>query len=309
MVGASGGFAITTEATPPVTAITLTGTLPAGLTFTDHGDGTATLAGIADPGTGGAYALTFTATNGVGAPVTQAFTLNVQQTASFVSADARAFTVGFADSFLVETDGVPLAALTVSGALPGGVTFTDNGDGTATLAGTADPGTVGTYALTLTATNGVGAPVTQAFTLAVTENTPPTLDAIPDPAAIAEDAALQTVTLSGISAGAGDSQPLAVTAASSDPTVIPGPTVTYTSPGATGTLQYTPVADASGRRGHHGDRDRWRPRQRPGHAGRQRRVLPHLHGHGEPGERSADARRDRRPGADRRGRHASRRSP
>ena len=201
VVGASGGFAITTEATPPVTAITLTGPLPAGLTFTDHGDGTATLAGSADPGTGGAYALTFTATNGVGAPVTQAFTLNVQQTASFLSVDARAFTVGVADSFLVETDGVPLAALTVSGALPGGVTFTDNGDGTATLAGTADPGTVGTYALTLTATNGVGAPVTQAFTLAVTENTPPTLDAIPDPAAIAEDAALQTVTLSGITAG------------------------------------------------------------------------------------------------------------
>ncbi len=219
VVGASGGFAITTEAAPPVTAITLTGTLPAGLTFTDHGDGTATLAGIADPGTGGAIPLTFTASNGVGAPVIQAFTLNVQQTASFLSADARAFTVGVADSFLVETDGVPLAALTVSGGLPGGVTFTDNGDGTATLAGTADPGTVGTYALTLTATNGVGAPVTQAFTLAVTQNTPPTLDAIADPAAIAEDAALQTVNLTGISAGAGDSQPLAVTATSNDPTV------------------------------------------------------------------------------------------
>ena len=246
VVGASEGFAITTEATPPVTAITVTGTLPAGITFTDNGNGTAMLAGIADPGTGGAYPLTFTATNGVGAPVIQAFTLNVQQTASFVSADARAFTVGIADSFLVETDGVPLAALTVSGGLPGGVTFTDNGNGTATIAGTANPGTVGTYALTLTATNGVGAPVTQAFTLAVTENTPPTLDAITDPAAIAEDAVLQTVTLSGISAGAGDSQPLAVTAASSDPTVIPVPTVIYTSPGATGTLQYTPVPNASG---------------------------------------------------------------
>ena len=55
VVGASGGFAITTAAAPPVTAITLTGTLPAGITFTDNGDGTATLAGIADPGTGGAY--------------------------------------------------------------------------------------------------------------------------------------------------------------------------------------------------------------------------------------------------------------
>ena len=246
VIGTAGNFVISTAASPAVTVITLTGALPAGVTFTDLGNGTATLSGPPLPGTGGPYPLLLSATNGVGAPVVQAFTLSVQQTASFVSAAARAFTVGFADSFLVETDGVPLAALTVSGALPGGVTFTDNGDGSATIAGTADPGTVGTYPLTLTATNGIGAPVTQAFTFAVTENTPPTLDAVPDPAAIDEDSALQAVTLSGITAGAGDSQPLAVTVASSDPTVIPVPTVTYTSPGATGTLQYTPVADASG---------------------------------------------------------------
>ena len=43
-----------------------------------------------------------------------------------------------------------------TGALPDGVTFVDNGDGTATLAGTPAAGTGGTYPITITATNGVG---------------------------------------------------------------------------------------------------------------------------------------------------------
>ena len=34
------------------------------------------------------------------------------------------------------TTGFPISALTETGALPTGVTFVDNGDGTATLAGT-----------------------------------------------------------------------------------------------------------------------------------------------------------------------------
>ena len=77
-------------------------------------------------------------------------------------------------------------------------------------------------------------------------NDPPTLDVITDPAAINEDAGLQTVNLSGISAGGGESQALAVTATSATTSVIPNPTVTYTSPNATGSLSYTPVANSSG---------------------------------------------------------------
>ena len=67
------------------------------------------------------------------------------------------------------------------------------------------------------------------------------------PSAILEDAGLQTVNLSGISAGPGESaQPLQVTASSNNTGLIPNPTVTYTSPAATGSLSYTPVANASG---------------------------------------------------------------
>ena len=76
-------------------------------------------------------------------------------------------------------------------------------------------------------------------------NNPPTLDAISDPAAVLEDAAEQTVNLTGIGTG-GETQALQVSASSDNPGLIPDPAVTYTSPDATGSLAYTPVADQSG---------------------------------------------------------------
>ncbi len=63
--------------------------------------------------------------------------------------------------------GNPAAGLSETGALPGGVTLADNGDGTATLSGTPAAGTGGAYPITITATNGVGPDATQAFTLTV----------------------------------------------------------------------------------------------------------------------------------------------
>lgn len=78
-------------------------------------------------------------------------------------------------------------------------------------------------------------------------NDPPTLNAIPNPAALLEDAGMQTVSLSGISTGApNETQTLTVTASSSNTALIPHPTVSYTSPNATGTLTFTPVANARG---------------------------------------------------------------
>ena len=168
-VGAAGTFAITTTATPTVTAITRTGTLPAGVTFTDHGNGTATLAGTPAAATGGTYVQTLTASNGVGTNAVQTFTLTVRQAPAITSTAATTFVVGAAGSFTVTTTGFPTSALTLTGALPGGVTFTDNGDGTATLAGTPGAGTGGTYALSITAANGVGSNAVQSFTLTVNQ--------------------------------------------------------------------------------------------------------------------------------------------
>ena len=74
----------------------------------------------------------------------------------------------------------------------------------------------------------------------------PTLNAIADPAAINEDAGLQSINLAGITAGTGENQPLTVTATSSNPTLIPDPTINYADPSATGSLSYTPAANQFG---------------------------------------------------------------
>jgi Bacterial Ig domain len=95
--------------------------------------------------------------------------------------------------------------------------------------------------------NGGISTLTRTFTVAVTAvNDAPTLNTIGNPAAILEDAGQQTVNLSGIAAGPLETQVLAVTATSSNPALIPNPTVSYTSANATGSLAYTPVANQSG---------------------------------------------------------------
>jgi hypothetical protein len=69
----------------------------------------------------------------------------------------------------VTATGAPTPSVTQTGALPGGLTFVDNGNGTATLSGTPSAGTAGSYPLTITATNGIGTPATQSVTLTVNQ--------------------------------------------------------------------------------------------------------------------------------------------
>jgi hypothetical protein len=139
------------------------------VTFADNSNGTATLSGTPAAGTSGTYNLTFTAANGVGNDATQAFTLTVNEALGFTSANSATFTVGSAGSYTVSTTGFPTSSLTETGALPSGVTFVANSDGTATLSGTPTTGSGGAYNLTFAASNSVGSPATQAFTLTVNE--------------------------------------------------------------------------------------------------------------------------------------------
>jgi hypothetical protein len=164
----AGTFQVTTSGYP-TPSITESGALPTGVTFVDNGNGTGTLAGTPATGTAGSYPITFTPSNGVGSPVVQNFTLTVGQAPAITSGNSTTFTVGTAGTFSVTTSGFPKPNLTESGALPNGVTFTDNGNGMATLAGTAAATTGGTYPITITATNGVGSNATQNFTLTVDE--------------------------------------------------------------------------------------------------------------------------------------------
>jgi len=78
-------------------------------------------------------------------------------------------------------------------------------------------------------------------------NTAPTLNVISN-VTCNENAGTQTVNLSGISAGDSDDigQTLTVSAVSENTALIPNPTVTYTSPNATGSLSFKPVADQWG---------------------------------------------------------------
>jgi fibronectin type 3 domain-containing protein len=55
-----------------------------------------------------------------------------------------------------------------------------------------------------------------------------------------------TVNLTGITSGGESAQSLTVTASSSNPTLVPNPTVAYTSPSSTGSLTLNPVAGLTG---------------------------------------------------------------
>jgi hypothetical protein len=148
------------------------------VTFKATGNGTAKLSGTPAAGTGGVYVIEISAMNGISPPATQTFTLTVEQQPAITSAANAAFPIGLNDSFTVTTSGFPRATLTQTGSLPSGVSFTDNGDGTATLTGTPAAGTGGTYTLHITAANGIGTNGTQTFTLTVAQA--PTINLPPD---------------------------------------------------------------------------------------------------------------------------------
>lgn len=85
-----------------------------------------------------------------------------------------------------------------------------------------------------------------ATTVAGSPNQPPTLYPFSD-LTINQNAGTQTISLSGITSGAAnENQTLTVTASSGNLALIPAPTVTYSSPNATGTLTFTPVLNAYG---------------------------------------------------------------
>jgi hypothetical protein len=114
----------------------------------------------------GTYPVTVTGT-GTGATHATSFSLTVNTAPTVTSSTGATFTQGSAGTFTVTTSGTPVPAITESGALPTGVLLTDNGNGTATLAGTPAIGSNSSYPITITANNGFGTAGTQSFTLTV----------------------------------------------------------------------------------------------------------------------------------------------
>jgi hypothetical protein len=187
-------FAVTTTG-DPTASLSESGALPSGLSFADNGNGTATISGTAATGTNGSYPITISASNGMGTPATQNFTLTITTATSgpaITSANSTMVTYNMPFSFMVKTTGYPAPSLTRTGALPMGVTFTDNGNGTATISGT--PTSIGTFNTTIKATNSTGN-ATQAFALTVTRA--PVIKPVSNKTATVGTTFTTTITASG----------------------------------------------------------------------------------------------------------------
>jgi YVTN family beta-propeller protein len=152
--GARFSFTVTTTGSP-APKIIRRDWLPTGVRFTDNGNGTATISGTPRKTAAGVYPLTLTARNKYGT-ATQAFTLTVTRAPVIKKIRAIRVRVGAGLHLTVRATGYPTPALAESGPLPSGLTFTDNGGGTAVIRGTPAPGSHGRYPVTITATNTSG---------------------------------------------------------------------------------------------------------------------------------------------------------
>src|SRR5262249_8028252 len=82
---------------------------------------------------------------------------------TFTSPSAASWTVGASNVFSITSDGSPTPTITLSGALPAGLSF-NGGTGSASISGTST--SAGSTTVNLTATNALGI-ATQALTLTV----------------------------------------------------------------------------------------------------------------------------------------------
>ncbi len=201
-------------ATPAGTAVTYTatvnqttgaGALTGTVSFTDNG---AAVAGCTSlPLTSGTASCSVSFPSVGTYPVAAAYSADPNFTGSsgsvsqlvtlvpaFTSAATTTATVSKAMTYTVTTTGYPTPTLTETGALPTGLHFTANTNGTATISGTPAAGKGGTYPLTLKATN-AGGSTAQSFVLIVDQ--PPAITSGGSATATVGKAFSFTVTTTG----------------------------------------------------------------------------------------------------------------
>ncbi len=149
----------------PAPSITGTGRLPSGVRFAAGRGGTATISGTPAKAAAGVYRLTLTARNKYGT-ATQAFTLTITRAPAIRKIPTISGSVGAVLRLTVRATGYLPPALAESGPLPRGLSLTDEGDGTAVIAGTPAAGSEGHYPITVTAANASGT-ATRHFTIIV----------------------------------------------------------------------------------------------------------------------------------------------
>ncbi len=86
---------------------------------------------------------------------------------TITSAPTATFAVGSYGSFAVTTTGAPAPSVSVTGSLPAGLALVASTGGNATLSGVPSAASVGTYTVTLLASDSVGSPASQQLTVVV----------------------------------------------------------------------------------------------------------------------------------------------
>ncbi len=163
--GQYNDLTITTTATP-VAQLHLQGDLPPGLSFRANDNGTATILGVLSPTSQTSWPVTVTAGNGQGLAAVQHLDLVVPAPVAFTSPATVTLRPASYEVVNVTTRGTPTPKVTLAGTLPPGMVFRpDDANGSATITGYVQPGVTGSYPVTLTATNGLAAPVQQTLTL------------------------------------------------------------------------------------------------------------------------------------------------
>jgi DNA-binding beta-propeller fold protein YncE len=162
LIAGRGSFTVTANGELGA-VVTEAGILPTGVGLTPSG----VLSGASWAAPGGVYKITLTAGNGLGAPVTQAFTLTLELPAAIVTVGHDSFPHGKHDIMPVRATGWPTPTITEAGKLPPGVKFTAGKNGTAIVGTPAASAKGRTYIIYLTATNKAGS-ASQKFTLKVT---------------------------------------------------------------------------------------------------------------------------------------------
>jgi large repetitive protein len=200
-----------------------------GFTIVYDGNGSAVTA----PSTAGPYTFTTkskqsggTLTNLASSPV-----VTVTGVApAITSANNATFTFNSPGTFTITATGTPAPTFSETGALPTGVSLNST---TGVLSGTPAPGTVGSYPITITASNGVSPNATQSFTLTVQKANQASLSVTGMPAS---PAAYGSTFTAGTSGGSGTG---AVTFASTGPCSVDANTGAGSITGSSGTCSVT----------------------------------------------------------------------
>jgi YVTN family beta-propeller protein len=158
LVGQAVNLQLAASAAPAAT-FSATG-LPTGLTLSTSG----LLSGT--PTSAGSYTVVVTAANGVAPSDSETSFTSVYEAPAVTSGPDGTLYVGVPSSLTIDAIGFPAPTFSETGALPTGVSFSTTGE----FVGTPASGTVGSYPIEVTATNGYGT-ATLAFTLTVAQPT------------------------------------------------------------------------------------------------------------------------------------------